>query len=218
MKYFSKVFFLVYIFVLSAALAFAQETGGVKGKVRTTENDPLAQVTVTAQRDGKDIKMTTTNANGEFVLDGLQTGNYNIAFTRNGYNSGVRYNVEVKKKKIRDLGGRLVLTVDQGTQVIIKGTVFDEAGRSVRGANIEIEEKQSDGSYRKISSTTSSYGLESLARGEFMFSFPPADSAEFRVTASIKGVSASKVVNVSGAAIYRLALNLKVSISDNSEQ
>jgi len=217
MKYFSKAFFPVCIFILSSALtAFAQENGGVKGKVRSIRNDALAQVTVTAQRDGKDVKTTTTDSKGEFVLGGLRTGNYNVAFTKNGYNSGVRYNVEVKKNKIRDLGGRLVLTVDQGTQIVIKGTVFDEDGRSVRGAVIDIEKKQSDGSYRKISSTTSSYGLESLARGEFLFSFPPTDSAEFRVTASMKGVSANKVISVSGAAIYRLAINLKVKIE--SEQ
>lgn len=211
MKYFSKAFFPVYIFILSGAVAFGQETGGVKGKVRTARNDALTQVTVTAQRDGKDVKTTTTNSGGEFVLGGLETGNYNFAFSKNGYNPGIRYNVEVKRNKIRDLGGRLILTVDQGTQIVIKGTVFDENGRSVLGANIDIEKKQSDGSYRKISSTTSSYGLESLASGEFVFSLPPTDAAEFRVTASMKGASASKVISVSGAAIYRLALNLKVS-------
>ncbi len=210
MKYFSKAFFLTLIFVLSCTQTFAQETGGVKGRVRTARNQAIAEVSVTARQDGKDIKTVKTSANGEFVLDGLRTGNYNIAFDKNGYTTGVRYNVEIKKNKIRDLGGRLVLNVDQGIQVVIIGTVFDEQGRSVRGAVIDIEKKQSDGSYRKLGSTTSSYGIESLATGEFVFRFPQ-EAADFRVTASVKEASASKEISVSSAAIYRLALNLKLN-------
>ncbi len=163
--------------------------------------------------NGEDLKTAVTDAKGDFILDKLEVGNYNIVFDKNGYNSAVRYDVEIKKNKIRDLGNRLVLTVDQGTQVIIKGVVFDEAGRSVRGANIEIEKKQSDGSYRKVSSTTSSFGAESLATGEFVFRFSPSagGNAEYRITASAKGVSASKEINVAGAAVYRLALTLKIT-------
>jgi hypothetical protein len=220
MMSFEKSF--LFIFLLAATLAspavFGQESpGGVKGKVRSARNDALAQVTVTAQRDGREVKTTTTDARGDFVLSGLEAGVYSFAFSKNGYNSGIRYNVEVKKNKIRDLGSRLILSVDQGTQIVIRGTVFDENGRSVTGANIDIEKKQSDGSYRKISSTTTSYGLESLARGEFVFSLPPtAEAAEYRLTASTKGVSGSKTIAVSGAAVYRLAINLKAKIESEN--
>jgi hypothetical protein len=215
MMFYPRVLLYFSILAGSCIFAFGQETttGGVKGKVRSARNESLSQVTVTAQRDGRDVKTAKTDSSGEFVLDGLPTGNYDFAFSKNGYNPGIRYRVEVKKNKIRDLGARLILTIDQGSQIVIKGTVFDENGRSVVGADIDIEKKQGDGTYRKISSTTSSYGLESLARGEFVFSLPPnAGEAEFRVTASMKGATASKTISVSGAAVYRLAINLKGKI------
>ncbi len=210
MKQFSKAIFFILITVFSSTLVFAQPSGGVKGRVRDSRDKSIAEVRVTARQNGKDLKTVLTDGKGDFVLDNLEAGNYNIVFDKNGYNSAVRYDVEIKKNKTRDLGSRLVLTVDQGTQVIIKGVVFDEAGRSVRGANIEIEKKQSDGSYRKVSSTTSSFGAESLATGEFVFRFPVAGGVDFRITAAAKGVSASKDITVGGAAVYRLALTLKV--------
>ena len=209
MKFYSKIILLVTFFAVSGSAALAQNIGGVKGKVRTNRNESIEKVSVTARQNGKDIKTVTTNAKGEFVLDGLAEGEYNFVFSKSGYTSGVRYNVDVKKNKIRDLGDKLILTVDQGTQVIIKGIVFDQEGRSVRGANIEIEKKQSDGSFKRVGTTTSSYGIEPLATGEFVFRFPEGE-AEYRITATAKGVSESKVVSVSTAAVYRLALTLKV--------
>jgi hypothetical protein len=208
MKLYSKAVLFVALFAVSCGLVLAQETGGVKGKVRTARGESLAQVSVAARQNGNELKTVQTNSNGEFVLEGLPAGFYNFTFSKNGYASGIRYNVEVKSKKIRDLGSRLVLNVDQGTQVIIKGIVFDENGRSVRGANIDIEKKQADGSYKKVGSTTSSYGLESLATGEFDFRLPEG-AADFRIIATMKGVSASKEITVNSAAVYRLALTLK---------
>lgn len=219
MKYFSKTILLFSLFAVfffcCCALAFGQEAaaGGLKGRVRTSQNEAIAEVSVTAQKDGKDIKTATTDKNGAFELNGLASGSYNILFDKNGYNSGILYNVEVKKNKIRDLGSRLILARDQGTMVIIKGIVFDQNGRSVRGANIEIEKKQTDGTYRKVKTTTSSYGVEPLATGEFVFRFPEGAAAEFRVTASSKGATASKEISVSSAAVYRLALTLNLEES-----
>ena len=111
------------------------------------------------------------------------------------------YNVEVKDDKVRDLGNRLILTIDQGTQVIIKGSVFDPNGRSVGGAKVEIERVMSDGSTKKAGSGYASYS------GEFTFRFPEGAN-KFRITASAKGAKASEEVEVDSAAIYRLALTL----------
>lgn len=203
MKIRSKiVFFASLIVALSFSSALAQDTGGVKGKVRTTKGDGIASATVTARQNGEDLKSVTADANGEFVLEGLKPGNYNLVFSKSGYGSGVLYNVEVKKKQTRDLGGRLILTVDQGTQVIIKGSVFAPDGRSVGGAEIKIERVSSDGSTKKVGSSTASYS------GEFTFRFPEAGAAKYRITASIKDATASKEVEVDSAAIYRLAITL----------
>lgn len=201
---FSSVFsvanFLL-LFVLSSLFVIAQDTGGVKGKVRTAKGDGIASATVTARQNGADIKSAASDAKGNFVLENLKAGNYNIVFNKSGYSSGVVYNVEVKRKKISDLGERLVLSVDQGTQVIIKGSVFAADGRSVGGAKIEIEKISSDGSSVKAGSSVSTYS------GEFTFRFAEG-AAKYRVTASSKNSTASKEVEVDSAAIYRLAITL----------
>lgn len=215
MKKFSKVILFSTIFFAVTFAVHAQETGGVKGKIRTTKGDGIASATVTAKQNGEDIKSVTSDAKGNFVIDGLKAGNYNLVFSGNGYGSGVLYNVEVKKKRTNDLGERLILTVDRGTQVIIKGTVFDQTGRSVAGVKVDIEKILSDGSTKKIGSSYTSYGNDpgvrggdGVARGEFTFRFSEG-AAKYRVTASIKDSTAGKEIEVEGAGIYRMAISLE---------
>lgn len=209
--FYSKFVLFVAIFAVSCGLVFAQkDTGGIKGFVRTTQNLAIPEVSVTARQNGKDIKTAITDRTGAFELNGLENGSYNIFFDKNGYNPAILYNVEIKKNKTRDLGNKLILKPDDGSLVIIRGIVFDQNGRSVRGANIEIEKKQGDGSYKQVKTTTSSYGVEPLATGEFVFRFTHDKTADFRITASSKGVSASKEINVVNAAVYRLALTLNI--------
>jgi hypothetical protein len=186
-----------------AGAVFAQDTGSVKGKVRTARGAGIADATVTARQKGEDVKTVKTDSNGDFTMSGLESGLYNFVFTKNGFSSGTKYNVEVKKNKTTDLGDRLILTGDQGTQVIIKGSVFNQDGVSLYGAKVEIERIAENGSTRKAGS---GYTSES---GEFTFRFPEA-AAKFRVTATLRGVSASKEVSVDGAAIYRLAITLNL--------
>jgi hypothetical protein len=186
-----------------AGAVFAQDTGSVKGKVRTVRGAGIADATVTARQKGEDVKTVKTDSNGDFTMSGLESGLYNFVFTKNGFSSGTKYNVEVKKNKTTDLGDRLILTGDQGTQVIIKGSVFNQDGVSLYGAKVEIERIAENGSTRKAGS---GYTSES---GEFTFRFPEA-AAKFRVTATLRGVSASKEVSVDGEAIYRLAITLNL--------
>lgn len=202
MKRLKSYLLLVTILAFSSVLAAAQETGGVKGKVRTTKGDGIASASVTARQNGEDVKTTTADEKGNFTLENLKAGNYNLVFSKSGYSSGVMYNVEVKKKKTNDLGDRLVLMTDQGTQVIIKGSVFNPDGRSVGGAEIKIEKVLSDGSFKKVGSYVSTYS------GEFTFRFAEG-AAKYRITATAKGASASKEVEVDSAAIYRLAITME---------
>ncbi len=188
------------IFAFSA-LAFAQDTGSVKGKIRTTSGDGIAEVTITARQKGEDVKSVTSDSKGNFVMSGLKAGLYNLVFTKSGYGQGVLYNIEIKNKKETDLGSRLVLTLDQGTLVIIKGSIFNQDGVSLFGAKVEVVRINSDGSTKKVGTGYSS------EMGEFTFRFPKG-AAKYRVTASVKGVSASKEIEVDDAAIYRLAITL----------
>lgn len=184
--------------------AFAQSTGGVKGKVRTSNGSGIAGASVTARQKGSDIKTTTANAKGEFVLDGLESGLYNLVFDADGYSSGVLYNVEIKKNKVQDLGERLMLSTDKGTQVIVNGSVFYKEGTSVTAAKVDLEQVNSDGSAKKLASGYTS------SNGEFTFRMKPG-SAKLRLTAKFNGVTGSKEIEVSEAAIYRLAITLDLS-------
>ncbi len=215
MKAFKNLVLSILILTLSTA-AFAQEGGGLKGKVRTVKGEGIASAVVTARQNGEDVKSATADSDGNFVLNNLKAGTYNLVFAKSGYSSGVMYNVEVKKKGTNNLGDRLILNVDQGTQVIIRGSVFAPDGRSVGGAEIKIEKVLSDGSTRKIKSTYSSLGSdpgiqggENPARGDFVFRLPEG-KAKYRITATVKELSASKEVEVDSAMVYRLAINLEV--------
>jgi hypothetical protein len=112
------------------------------------------------------------------------------------------YNVEINKNKTADLGDRLILTPDQGNQIFLKGSVFDKQGFSVPGAKIEIERVNSDSSARSLGNTYTSVSGE--------FTFRPQSAAKLRVTATYKGISSSKEIDVDEPAIYRLAIVLDI--------
>lgn len=206
-----KKFFVSSLFlILAASIAFAQSTGGIKGKVRNTKGKGISDVTITVRQKGEDVKSVKSNSQGEFTMEGLKTGIYNVVFEREGYGGGVLYNVEVRKNKTGDLGERLVMRDDQGTLVIINGSVFNQFGGSVYGAEVKIERISGD-SIKKVGS---SYTSET---GEFVFRFPEKDD-KFRITATAKGVSASKEIEVSDAAIYRLVLTLEFPVKEKEKE
>lgn len=203
MKFLKNSVLFVFLLAFSAPFVFSQNTGSAKGKVRTSRGDAISGATVIARQEGEDVKSAKTDAKGNFELNGLKPGLYNFVFEKSGYATGVKYNVEIKKDKEANLGDRLILTVDRGTQVIINGSVYNQAGFGIYGAKIEIEKILEDGKTKKVSSGYSS------EFGEFNFRFPEG-AARFRVTASTKGASASKEIEVSTAAIYRVAITLNL--------
>lgn len=203
MKFSISLFSLIIIFAFTGVFGVAQETGSVKGKIRTASGKAIGGVKIIARQKGEDKKFGTSDGDGKFVLSGLQPGLYNLIFDKTGYSSGVRYNVEIKKKKETDLGDRLILIIDQGTLILVKGSVFDQNGRSVYGAKVEIEKISADGTARRLGSVFTSRS------GEFTFR-QPDENAKFRVTASLKGNSSSKEISVETAGIYRLAITLNV--------
>lgn len=191
--------FLLVLFV--GAFASAQSTGGVKGKVKNLNGDGIAGAEITARQDGKDVRSTTADRKGSFRLEGLPEGTYNIIFEAPGYSSGAKFGVEIQSGKVRDLGERLILTVDRGTLVLVQGSVFYKDGTSVAGAKVQIDEIRSDGSKRSLGSASTSLS------GEFTFRRKEGP-AHLRITASHKGTSTVKEVEVDSAAIYRVALTL----------
>jgi hypothetical protein len=187
--------------------AFAQ--GGVKGKLRNMKGGGIAGATVTARMSGKDVKTATTDVKGNFTMQGLDAGVYSIVFDAEGYSSGVKSGVEVKDGNVRDLGDRLILAVDQGSQVVIKGSVFFREGTSVPAAKVEIARVNDDGSVKNLGTAYTNIS------GEFTFR-PPPGTTRVKVTARYKGASGSKeIVDIVNTGIYRTAITLNISRSDN---
>lgn len=211
MKVFQKISFLFIfsvLFFFCVSPVFAQETGSVKGKVRTESGDSIAGAKITVRLDGRDLKTATSDRKGEFRISELPPGSYNLLFEKTGFSSGVLYNVEIRKKKTNNLRDRLILKIDEGTLVIVEASVFNQNGFSLPGAKIEIEEILASGKTRRVGSGYSSRDGDAV----FRFEEKPA---KFRVTASVKDVSATKEIEVNEAAIYRTAITLDLSKIDN---
>jgi hypothetical protein len=193
---------------LLAAICFVPSVfaqGGIKGKIKNIKGGVVAGATVTARLNGKDVKTVRSDSKGSFLMQGLNAGTYNVVFDADGYSTGVKFGVEIKDGSTRDLGDRLTLSYDQGTQTIIKGSVFFREGTSVTAAKIEVERVNDDGSTKSLGSTYTSVS------GEFTFR-PPPGVTRVKITAKYKGVSASKEINeIVNAGIYRTAITLDLS-------
>jgi len=204
MKIFKHTALFAFLLAFSTLAAFAQsETGGVKGKVRNMKGDGISGATITARIKGEDVKTVKSDAKGNFEMTGLEPGVYNFVIEKSGYGAGVKYNVEIKKKSIISLGDNLALTQDQGTLVLLNASVFNQDGRSITGAKVEVERINDDGSTKKIAT-----GYTNVS-GEFVLRQPDS-AAKFRVTATLKGVSGSKEISVDSAGRYSLAITLNI--------
>ena len=191
--------------VAAAPSFFAQKstTGAVKGKVREENGKSVGGVTVIAQQDERDIASVLTNGKGEFTLINLPAGSYKLVFRKLGLRVGTIQGVVVEAGKTRGLRDRLVLPEDEGSITLVRGSVFDENGRSVRGAAIEIARVSGDGTTRRFD------GRLSDSMGEFAFRVAPT-RALYRVTAKRSGAEpVSKDVEVDGVSTYRVALTLR---------
>lgn len=166
--------------------------------------DTISSATITARRDSKDIRSTRSNEKGEFALNGLESGTYNVVFDAKGYSTGIKYGVEVKQNKTIDLGERLILQIDRGSQVVVEGILFFKDGTSVTAAEVKVEKVNADGSTKKLGT------LMTNIRGEFTFRQPDG-AAKYRMTAKYKDATATKDIEVASAAVYRLAISLPIN-------
>ena len=193
---------LVTLLLAGSLLAQDKRTGGVKGKVRVETGTPAGVAVVIRQGDVEVARGLTTR-NGEFELTGLKPGRYGVTLRKSGLSVGTIENIEIKAGKPRSLGDRLILTVDEGSIAFIRGSVFNEAGRSVPNVRIELARVEADGSAKKID------GRVTNEIGSFVFRLAP-EAGKYRVTAKPSGgEQVSKDVDIDGAAVYRIALSVK---------
>lgn len=200
---FKKAVFVLVATLFSAGIAVAQDKslGTIKGKVRVETGTP-GGVTVVVRRGETEVTRVETRKGGEFVVARLTPGIYGLTFRKPGLSIGTIEDVEVKAGKTRSLGDRLILTIDEGSIAFLSGAVFSPSGRSVPGAKVELFRILEDGSTKKID------GRLTTETGSFKFRLSP-DAAKYRVSVRTDGAEpVSKDVDVDGAAVYRVALNL----------
>jgi len=200
---FKKSLFVVAMILVGATALMAQDKslGTIKGKVRVETGTP-ADVTVVVRRGETEVTRSTTSKDGDFVVSKLKPGIYGLTFRKSGLSVGTIEDVEVKAGKTRSLGDRLVLTIDEGSIAFLSGSVFNAAGRSVANAKVELSRILEDGSTKKIDSRITT------ETGSFKFRLSP-DPGKYRVSVKAEGSEpVTKDVEIDGAAVYRVALNI----------
>lgn len=202
---FNKTAFAVLLTLLLTGVAVAQDKdkslGSIKGKVRVETGTP-AGVTVVVRRGETEVTRVQTEKGGDFKVSRLNPGIYGLTFRKPGLSIGTIEEVEVKAGKTRSLGDRLILTVDEGSIAFLSGSVFSADGRSVPNAKVELARILEDGSTKKID------GRLTTETGSFKFRLSP-DAAKYRVSVKTDGAEpVTTDVQVDGAAVYRVALNL----------
>lgn len=200
---FKKSLFLFAIMLAFAAVATGQDKslGAIKGKVRVETGTP-AGVTVVVRRGEKEVTRSTTDKNGDFLVSKLMPGIYGVTFRKPGLSIGSLEDIEVKAGKTRSLGDRLILTIDEGSIAFLSGSVFNPSGRSVPSVKVELLRILEDGSTKKIDSRITT------ETGSFKFRLSP-DPGKYRVSVKAEGAEpVTKDVEIDGAAVYRVALNL----------
>lgn len=190
---------------LSALLCLGQDqtTGSIKGKVGVEGRSTPEGVTVIVQQGEREVKRVETDRKGEFVVPHLAAGMYEITLRKSGLNVVTLEKIEVRAGKTRSLPERLFMAVDPGSLAILRGSVFNEAGRSVRGARVELALIRPDGSTRKLD------GRISNETGFFVFRLLP-ERARYLITVKADGLETkTQEVEVEGAARTNIAINLK---------
>jgi hypothetical protein len=204
MKLNRSLFFLLIVIVLTGnVLAQDKSTGSVKGKVKVETGTPAGVAIVVRQGD-REVARGLTDKKGEFLVSRLSPGLYGVTLRKAGLSVGTLENVEVKAGKTRSLGDNLVLAIDEGSIAFIRGSVFNEDGRSVPNVRVELGKIQDDGTVKKID------GRVSNEIGAFVFRLSP-DLGKYRLTAKPNGGEpVSQDVEVDGASVQRVALSIKV--------
>ena len=189
---------------LFSLVGFAQDknTGAIKGKIRVEKGSPSG-VAVILRQDERELTRVTSDKKGDFAINNVAPGVYSVTFRKPGLQTGTIDNVEIKAGKTRTLGDKLVLGIDEGSIAFIRGSVFNEAGRSVPGVRVELAKVVTEDSIQKLDARVTG------ETGEFVFRLPP-DTAKYRLTVKADGAQpATKDVEVESAVVYRVALVLK---------
>ncbi len=124
------------------------ETATLRGLVEdlvTRSSVGNARVRVVPEpRDGRTGRLATTNARGEFVMEGLLPGGWLLTPSKSGYLKAEAQSVTVTR------GGETNATVQLDPGDVFAGTVVDQAGKPLRYTRISVKGTP-DGTEKKVS-------------------------------------------------------------------
>jgi protocatechuate 3,4-dioxygenase beta subunit len=141
----------------------------IQGRVTDEAGSALRGVFVFGQVGrGSRPESVVTNAGGEYVLDGVPSGETTLTFTRSGY--------QVLKKQVELEAGETTVDVRLSAGRVLTGQVVDERGSPIAEASITASAENAGGSYsHETTDAAGRFRLEGL--GPFIY----------RVTASRRG-------------------------------
>ena len=195
---------LAFVAVGHGAVAANAEKGTVTGRVVDKRGKAISGARVSAVGDAE--AAATTDADGEFRIE-LEPGQHRLQFEADGYaNATLREPVTVESGRRTKLKRRVELP-ESNTGTVVRGSVFDELGRSVAGAKVVLERIPGpDG--QAVTATKMEVASDSM--GLFAFRLPGA-AARYRLTATHpKFAAATVTVDVTGGEILN-APPLKLS-------
>jgi hypothetical protein len=194
----------VLLALLLAGLCAGQTTkpGGVKGKVRVEEGASAENVTISVRADEREVASATTDRNGRFEITGVAPGRYSLVFRKAGLRTAEIKDYEINAGKVRALGDRVYMPVDEGSLALLRGSVFRADGHSLGGAEVQLFRLLADGTAQKID------GRVTNDLGQFAFRLLPT-AARYRVTAKFGGFPpVSKEIDIEGPSVYRVGLSI----------
>ncbi len=118
-------------------------TGFVKGIVKdVSTKQPIDKVNVTLEGTGKG---SATDSSGNFLIQNIPIGRYNLQFSHVAYSSKTRSNVVVKPNKAAIVEIELMERVIQGEEIVIEPTYFEKPKySSVSTRKVSLEEIKID--------------------------------------------------------------------------
>lgn len=162
----------------SWAVAQDEDPASVSGRVTTLWGEPLETAEVAFFKlEGihgnspteKLVGHATTNKNGEYKIDALPWGQYrvNVALRDYGDTEIWRFYLWRRAKRILDIGIPMGM-LDHISQMQVRGTVKDVAGRPVNGATVTmINLYDSSESQQVRTDASGNYDLRSMQEGDY---------------------------------------------------
>ena len=138
----------------------------VHGRVTAPDGRPLAGVAVRTEFDPMERQRlteirTSTDSNGEYSIDGIESGEHTLIFALSGFIS--------ERKEIEAAGRDLRTDVQLTRGMRISGTVVNEAGAAVPDATVSASSSASRGGGRATTDAAGAFTIEGVTPGRFTF-------------------------------------------------